>query len=82
MYSNSVSYSGMGFPRGTTDCFISTGIHSPDKYPAEPFKWAKDHPAKNHAIDMIEAATADLGAITTYAAATSVCTSILSSSHF
>lgn len=61
----------MGFPDGTTDLFINTGIHSPRKWPAEPFRWAHDNPAKNHDIDLIEAATADLGAFTTYESATS-----------
>lgn len=74
VYSNSVSHSAMGFPGGTSNYFINTGIHSPQKYPAEPFRWAREDPPKNHDIDNVEAVTANIGAITTFAAAASVCT--------
>ena len=34
----------------TTEHFITTGIHSPRKYPKEPFRWAGDYPQKNHIV--------------------------------
>jgi hypothetical protein len=36
-----------------TDYFVTTGIHSPKKYPKEPFRWAGDWPVKNHALPSV-----------------------------
>lgn len=36
-----------GWTDGTANLFVTTGIHSPKKYPKEPFRWAGDYPAAN-----------------------------------
>jgi hypothetical protein len=68
LWSNNLRYTGMGFPGHTTNVFVNTGIHSPKKYDAEPFRWAGDNPVKNHDIGFQEmtASPPTLSPITTY----------------
>ncbi|KAF2163842.1 hypothetical protein M409DRAFT_56957 [Zasmidium cellare ATCC 36951] len=51
IYWNSIDGVVSGFPSGTTTYLINTGIHSPKKYPKEPFRWGKDHPSKPQTVD-------------------------------
>lgn len=44
-------------PRGTTSYLINTGIHSPRKWPKEPFRWAGEHPVWNHNVDVLVTTT-------------------------
>lgn len=37
-----------GVPKGTGSYLINTGIHSPIKWPFEPFRWAGEFPGENH----------------------------------
>ena len=50
---NSVSGLTTGFPSSQDNYFVTTGIHSPKKYPKEPFRWAGDWPVKNHQVNNV-----------------------------
>lgn len=57
VYDNSLGGLISGVPWGTGSYFINTGIHSPRKYPNEPFRWAGDYPVSNHNVDFLGTAT-------------------------
>ena len=46
VYKNSLSGLVSGFPSGTKNLLINTGIHAPKKYWREPFRWAGNNPVK------------------------------------
>lgn len=39
-----------GWDTTTNNLFVTTGIHSPAKYPKEPFRWAGDYPLRDPQI--------------------------------
>jgi hypothetical protein len=39
--------------RGSTNHLINTGIHAPEKYGSEPFRWAHEKPIKDHAYNEV-----------------------------
>lgn len=46
-----------GVPSGTGTLLVNTGIHSPKKYPNEPFRWAGDYPVSNHDVNVLVTTT-------------------------
>ncbi|KAI9703551.1 MAG: hypothetical protein M1820_005855 [Bogoriella megaspora] len=48
---------------GVRNYMVNTGIHSPKKYPKEPFRWARDHPYQNHAVDSLQTTDTNIATV-------------------
>lgn len=57
VYYNSLGGLVSGVPWRTTSYLINTGIHSPRKWPKEPFRWAGENPVWNHNVDVLVTTT-------------------------
>jgi len=53
---NAQQYKVKGDRRGSFDFLVNTGIHAPEKYNSEPFRWAHEKPAKDHGFHEVSVA--------------------------